>query len=334
MNNLPIIKQLELKKLKDPRKSVIFNSPSADKVSQGYFGRINCVQKIHIDSTNRTGVDRLILNKKDVDVIYAVGAGRVMDIARLIAKEWGLEVYCIPTAISSDAFLVDSTGLREDGCVTYVPSKRADEVLIDWELLQKTPLRYHLSGCGDILSIHTALNDWKFANTEKIARSDELYLPYVAKIAEGILDGLLAQSEAIARGSKNGLESILVCLAMEVMLCNLYGNSRPEEGGEHFFAYCIENKMAQFLHGEMVGFGVLVTSMIQGQDWRRIKSFMDSINFNYAPDGLTRSLVVETLSELPEYVNKHKLRISVYNDFDYGVKEKEVDRFLDQIGVD
>jgi len=53
-----------------------------------------------------------------------------------------LEIICVPTIISSDAFLVDCTGLRENGCVTYIPSKKADRVLLDWKLLKKTPLKY------------------------------------------------------------------------------------------------------------------------------------------------------------------------------------------------
>jgi len=199
--------------------------------------------------------------------------------------------------------------------------------------LKKTPLKYHLSGCGDVLSIYTGLFDWEYTNKRGVARSDELFSPSVASTAKGILNSLLSEVEEIRRGTKKGLEIIIACLGMEVTLCNFYGNSRPEEGGEHFFTYCIESKIPHFLHGEMVCFGILITAYLQSQDWRKIKSFLDDIGLNYRLDGLTESAVIETLKELPSYVKKHKLRHSIYNDFDYQKSKGKVDQFLKEINL-
>jgi len=333
VNNLPTIEWLDLQQYKDNRNAVLFTNPSAEKESNSHLGGLNIINKIYIQTADKMSIEKLAKKQVPAEVAYAVGGGRTIDVARFLAKEWGLEIICIPTIISSDAFLVDCTGLRENGCVTYAPSKKADKVLLDWELLQKTPLKYHLSGCGDVLSIYTGLYDWKYANKQGVARPDESYSPSVATIAKGILDSLLLDTKEIKNGTKKGMETIVTCLGMEVTLCNFYGNSRPEEGGEHFFTYCIENKVPHFLHGEMVSFGVLITASIQNQDWEKIKSFLGDVGLNYIPDGLTKAAVVNTLRELPGYVSNHKLRYSVYNNFNYKKNKARIDQFLEKVGL-
>ena len=256
-----------------------------------------------------------------------------MDIGRYLAAVWNQKAICIPTIISTDAFLVDSTGLRQDGCVKYVKSKAADQVILDEELLCRAPRRFNLSGCGDVLSIFTGLFDWKYTHDHGKASNREPYDSSTAIMAQGILSGLLSETEEIKNGTQSGLVATVNALAMEVQLCNLYGNSRPEEGGEHFFAYCVENKLPHFLHGEMVSLGVLLTGHLQGQDTTEIMRFMDDIGLNYKPDGLNRAIVLDTLQELTGYVSKHRLRYSIYNDFNYQDSRGQIAKFFDQIGL-
>lgn len=328
INHLPRIEWVNLKKFEDTRNAVLFTSPSAEKECETYLRGINFTRKIYIQTADKSSIERLAKEQVSADVGYAIGGGRVIDVARFLAHRWKLEIVCIPTIISSDAFLVDCTGLRENGCVTYIPSKAADRVLLDWKLLKKTPLKYHLSGCGDVLSIYTGLYDWEYANKQRITRQDELFSSVVSTMAKGILNSLLLEAKEIKDGTRKGIETIVTCLGMEVTLCNFYGNSRPEEGGEHFFTYCIENKVPHFLHGEIVCFGILITAYLQGQNWEKMRSFMDDIGLNYRPNGLTKSVVMEILKELPGYVKKHKLRYSTYNNFSFKVNEKRIKSFL------
>lgn len=306
--------------IKDKRKSILITSPSALKIAQPFLKGINFTKTIFIKNSHQDYVDSLPLKDKAVQVAYLVGAGQVNDIGRYLAYKWRLETISIPTAISADAFLVDCTGLRENGCVKYVKSKKADKVILNWNLLKQAPWKFNLNGCGDVLSIFTGLHDWR--------RADDHYNQSVAGMAQSILDGLLSQSEAIKQKTKKGLETIVNALAMEVQLCYLYGNSRPEEGGEHFFAYCAENKLGHCLHGEVVSFGILLTGFLQGQSIGPIKKFMDEIGMNYLPDGITQKIVKETLKELPAYVKKHHLRTSIYNRFDYCQNKAKINRFF------
>lgn len=333
INHLPRIEWIDLKKFEDTRNVILFTSPSAEKECATYLRGINFTRKIYIQTADRLSVEKLAKEQVFTEVAYAVGGGRTIDVARFLAKELGLEIICIPTIISSDAFLVDCTGLRENGCVTYVPSKRADRILLDWELLKKVPLKYHLSGCGDVLSIYTGIYDWEYANKQRVARQDELFSSSVSTMAKGILNSLLLEAKEIKDGTRKGIETIVTCLGMEVALCHFYGNSRPEEGGEHFFAYCIENKTSHFLHGEIVGLGILITSFLQERNWRKIKDFMDEVNLNYKPTVINKQVVLATLQEIKNYVKKHKLPYSIYNEFNYKDKKSEIEKFLNILKI-
>lgn len=49
--------------------------------------------------------------------------GLVVDAAKYIAIKQGLEVVCLPTALSVDAITAWSSAIRVDGCVEYMPTK-------------------------------------------------------------------------------------------------------------------------------------------------------------------------------------------------------------------
>ncbi len=312
-------------KLMDDRPAVLITSRTALKVSQPFINNININETVIIENSHREYVESIQIKRQDIAIAYLVGAGQVNDIGRYLSYKWQLPVISIPTAITADAFLVDCTGLRENRGVTYQPSKRANKIVLDWELLKKAPWNINVSGCGDVLSIFTGLWDWQ--------HFDEFYDVAVATEAKGILDALISQKNSIVRPSQKALEMLVNCLAMEVQLCYLYGNSRPEEGGEHFFAYCIENKIGHCLHGEIVGFGILLTGFLQNQDITQIKNFMDTISMSYLPSNINEKVVIDTLRELPQYVREQNLRSSIYNNFNYDQSKEKIKSFFKLINL-
>lgn len=314
---LPKIQWVDIRTLHDDRPAVLVTSPSAKTL----FGTLshNFFFSDHrmITDGNAEYIDNLIKDKPKTSVMYAVGGGRVIDIARLLASRWEMDITVIPTIISTDSPFADTTGVRDDGCVRYIKSKKANRVFLDWNLLDHSPPALHAGGSADVLSIYTALHDWRLAHDRHISQSDELYLPIVANQAEEIFQYLIKNESDIAIMSRTGLEAIVRALTMEVELCNRYGNSRPEEGGEHFFAYAIEPHLPHTTHGELVGFGILVTACMQGQPWQDIRGFMDTIGMCYRPKGISSQLITETLKTMPGYVNKHNLRFSIWNEYVY-----------------
>lgn len=323
ISTLPSIEWIDLSKYSDQRKSVIFTSPSAYRSSQPYIKGLSSASQVYLNSADFQSVNKLSTRKYDAEVAYAVGGGLVIDVARYIAKQQNLEIICIPTAITTDAFLVDCTGLRKNKGVTYYPSKKADKILLDSKLLLSAPKELNLSGCGDVLSIYTGLWDWKY--------SQDNYQSSVAHSAQGILDGLMSETSELKSMTPRSLETLVTQLASEVQLCYFYGNSRPEEGGEHFFVYSLENMIGHALHGEMVGLGILVTSFIQGQPVTPILEFMQKIGMGYKPEGITDEIILDNLKGMQKYVKMHGLAKSVYSDFSFPKMKSSIKDFLKTI---
>lgn len=314
---LPPIIWGDIRTIQYKRPAVLVTSQTAKILFDQYVRNFNFVDQVTVNGGENAYIDGLLKDKPDTSVMYAVGGGRVIDIARLLASKWDMEVTAIPTIISTDSPFVKSTGVRENGCVHYVRSKKADRILLDWNLLRQSPRELNSGGCCDVLSIYTGLYDWKLTEDRHTWRRNEQYSPQVAKQAKAILDYLISHAAEIKQMSFRGLDAIVRSLAMEVELCNRHGNSCCEEGGEHFFAYALEPHLPHTTHGELVGLGILVTAYAQGQSWQDMHEFMKTIGMKFRPKGVSLHLITETLKTMRSYVEKHILRYSVWNEYVY-----------------
>jgi glycerol-1-phosphate dehydrogenase [NAD(P)+] len=238
--------------------------------------------------------------------IYAVGGGLAVDAAKYMANALDLQLVCLPTALSVDAFLTSASGVRHQGCVQYIETKPPDRLIIDVDVLAVAPASIRAAGICDVLSIATGLWDWEFA-AEKGRNPEGMELiPWVADVAQAILDGAIGCAEAAGAGDADGLKELLDCLALEVQLCNQIGHSRPEEGSEHYFAYSAENLMGKGLpHGDLVGPGILLMAEFQEQETVELEEALRACHIPL--DRIPEDISGATLVGLPAYVRKHKL---------------------------
>lgn len=82
--------------------------------------------------------------------------------------------------------------------------------------------------------------------------------------AASALGRLIEGASEIAKCSDTGLRLLAELYVEEVALCEQWGNSRPEEGSEHYLAYCIEDLAGKgFVHGSLVGLCAVATAKWQ-----------------------------------------------------------------------
>ncbi len=240
------------------------------------------------------------------EVIYALGGGLAVNVAKYVAATTGRKLVCVPTALSVDAFLTWASGYRENGCVRYLETKSPDLIVVDLDLVAAAPIEIRSAGITDVLSIATGRSDWKFARDAGKNSDMMSYDASVDAMAASIQDACLVCAASAGRGEPNGLRRLLECLAMEVQLCNLIGHSRPEEGSEHYFAYAAESLLGKGLpHGDLVGPGILIMAHLQGQDVGPLKDAMRACNVpltSIAPESIRKILRM-----LPAYCAQHDL---------------------------
>jgi glycerol-1-phosphate dehydrogenase [NAD(P)+] len=249
--------------------------------------------------------DSLMENFKG-EVIYAVGGGLPTDAAKYIAFKKGIEVVCLPTALSVDAFTAWSSGIRIDGCVEYIPTKIVDELVIDFDVIAKAPSFIRAAAICDVLSIATGCWDWKFAEEKGRNTTETKFIPYIYQMAKSILEGAIDCAEAAGKGDHDGLKQLLDCVILETQILNQVGHARPEEGSEHYFAYLVENLVGPGKpHANLVCPGILIIATIQGQNIASLKRSMKYCNIPL--NTISNDVIEETLKKLPKYSSDHGL---------------------------
>lgn len=264
-----------------------------------------------------TTMERAIVEKQTealprADTIVGLGGGTALDFAKFAAWKQGVDPVLVPSAASVDAGVCTSIAVRDENKVRYIGYSVAKEIICDFALMQTAPVNINRAGIGDILSIHTALWDWKFAADQGKAEYVEEY----AKATAALLDELEEMALEINQASEKGLRWLMEAYARENAVCIRNGSSRPEEGSEHFFAYNVENLTGRgFVHGELVCLGVVLLSRLQENDPERVMRILEQTGARYQPAelNLSKTELEKSLLTLKSYVEKEGLVFSVIN---------------------
>jgi glycerol-1-phosphate dehydrogenase [NAD(P)+] len=306
--NLPVAEQMSFSAVEEKRPTLLVTSAPAWEAVKGQLHGLNISAKVEVTEATTEAWDALqssIGNQKS-EIVYAVGGGLTADSGKYIAAKLGLPLTVLPTALSVDAFITAASGIRQDGCVYYIPTKVPENLILDLDIIAAAPASIRAAGITDVLSIATGCWDWKFAHEQGQNPAGMEFIPWVYENAQSILNGALDCAEAAGRGNRDGLKTLYDCLAMEVQLCNQVGHARPEEGSEHYFAYCAENFTGHgWPHGDLVGPGIMLMSRLQGQDTGRYESALRACNVPL--DRIPADITDKTLKILPSYCKKHGL---------------------------
>jgi glycerol-1-phosphate dehydrogenase [NAD(P)+] len=306
--NLPEVNLIPLIEIEEKRQvALIYSFPAWNAVKDKL--KLPIAWKMEVFEATTKNWDHLMEGLHG-EVIYSVGGGLTADAAKYMAKLKNLPLVCVPTALSVDAFITAASGIRKDGCVYYIETKPPENLVLDLDVIAAAPPAIRAAGVTDVMSIATGSWDWKFAHEHGKNPEGMEFIPWVYENAKTILNGVLDCAEAAGRGDRDGLKTLYDCLAMEVQLCNQVGHARPEEGTEHYFAYCVENVMGHGLpHGDLVGPGIIIAAGWQGQDTSRLITALKACKIPI--DNISPEVIRQTRQELPAYCQKHGLSYGI-----------------------
>ena len=323
IGRLPSIVRCPFADISESRDAIILTTKPAWAVVGGIA--INPKQLIYVEGNTKAYMAALA-EVCEGEVVYGIGGGLAIDTAKYVAATNALPLVALPTILSTDAFLTDATGVRENGCVRYLSSKAPDTVIVDMDILCNAPAAMRASGAADVLSIATAMWDWQEAEKMGENPPEQQITPQIIDMGSTLLQTLLDNAREIGRGTPTGLKLLLDLLCMEVQLCHLCGHSRVEEGSEHYFVYAIENHLTSaeetdsgnthengsaVLHGELVGLGILLMAALQSQPWTQYRHALECLQINYRPSVISTKAMAETLINLSDYVAHHQLPFTI-----------------------
>jgi glycerol-1-phosphate dehydrogenase [NAD(P)+] len=231
------------------------------------------------------------------DFIVGVGGGRVIDFAKMTAKVSNKPFVSFPTAISHDGIASNRAVI---GDIYSVPAVMPDAIIIDTNIIERSPYRMTASGCGDVIAKLTAVEDWKLSHE----KTGEYISEYSAAINKTSAETIIECARSIRKLEDSGLRNLIEALVFSGISMSIAGSSRPSSGSEHLFSHALKMLYPQkaSLHGEECAVGTILCSYLQGKDWVRIANALKIIGLPTTGDelGIPKNIIIDALAKAKE----------------------------------
>jgi len=208
------------------------------------------------------------------EVLIGVGGGRSIDVAKLAAAKTGKAFISIPTVASHDGIASNLASVKGMERPYTVKALSPIAVVMDSGVIAASPYRYTASGCGDVISKVTEVEDWKLANAE----NGDYYGAYAASLALMSSQLIMENSERIKKNTSETVRDLLEALISCSTSMSIAGSSRPCSGSAHLFSHALDlivDKPA--LHGEQCGVGCIMMAKLHGFDWEKIRGSLQTL---------------------------------------------------------
>ena len=266
----------------------------------------------------------LFLKNKHFKKVVSLGNGKTTDVAKYIAANLRVELISIPTAFTTNVFFTNKACLFDSGNEKTFSAKIPDKVLIDFDVLKRVPFKYHLYGLCDVLSIHTALFDWKLSEHSRSEYVD----PFLFSFSKFILEQLILNKENILKKDTASLGLIIKLIMLSGYITNIAGSGRPESGSEHIIASFLDKNVDTF-HAVGVTAGILIAMKLQKNQNKVILSMLN--DFGLVDALLNDSEIISDIYDLPEKIKPREDRYTILNEKKLEYKHiKEMLSFLNK----
>jgi len=208
------------------------------------------------------------------EVLIGVGGGRSIDVAKLAAAKTGKAFISIPTVASHDGIASNLASVKGMERPYTVKALSPIAVVMDSGVIAASPYRYTASGCGDVISKVTEVEDWKLAHAE----NGDYYGAYAASLALMSSQLIMESSERIKKNTSETVRDLLEALISCSTSMSIAGSSRPCSGSAHLFSHALDlivDKPA--LHGEQCGVGCIMMAKLHGFDWEKIRGSLQTL---------------------------------------------------------
>ncbi|WP_047375994.1 iron-containing alcohol dehydrogenase [Exiguobacterium sp. ZOR0005] len=255
------------------------------------------------------------------DVLVAIGGGKLVDTAKLVAVRNGVPLIVIPTLASNcAAFTPLSVVYREDGSYDRYDVFRViiERVIVDARVIASSPFDYYRAGVIDTVA--------KFYEARYLSGDTSTVAGVDAGIALSKQCHRLLEIELTETAFRSYSEGTRYAVDHVLAIGGAVGGF-GDAGTRVAVAHAVHNALSEFeathafLHGDKVGFGLLVQeSLRRSPDVAVLRSWLEQVEAPPTLDALGLSaddiprLVVSvmretTLQQLPEPLDSDYLKI-------------------------
>ena len=188
------------------------------------------------------------------DLVLAVGGGTISDIAKMVSKDLDIPNWCVPTAPSVDAYSSGTSALKLPYRHQTEPTRPAELIIADLDVLQKAPQLLFLSGVGDLLAKYLSCLDWRLS----ALITGEIICENTAGSCLESARQALAAVKTLAVDRRAAVRSLTDAILLSGLAMQALASSRPASSAEHTIAHFWEldhgvGNTDMELHGLLVG---------------------------------------------------------------------------------
>lgn len=195
------------------------------------------------------------------DIIIGVGSGVINDIGKILSNLTGKPYIIVGTAPSMDGYASATSSMTRDGLKISLPSRSADVIIGDTDILRNAPMKMMVSGLGDMIAKYVSICEWRIAHLV----CGEYYCEQIAALIRSAVKACVDNADALLRREETAVQAVFEGLVIGGVAMNYAGLSRPASGVEHYISHVLDMRGAEFgtpveSHGIQCAMGTLIAA--------------------------------------------------------------------------
>ena len=220
------------------------------------------------------------------DLIIAVGSGVINDIGKILSNVHGCRYIIVGTAPSMDGYASASSSMSVDGLKVSLPTRTADVIIGDVDILKNAPDHLLKAGLGDMLAKYISIAEWRIAHIIV----GEYYCEEVAQLIRSALKKCTDTAAGLRKHDEEAIAAVFEGLVIGGVAMTYAGVSRPASGVEHYFSHVWDMRgLAKGtkvdLHGIQCALGTLLAARLYEAikavkpDEAKAKAYVEAFSF-------------------------------------------------------
>ena len=208
--------------------------------------------------------------------------GRVLDVCKYASYISKTPYLSIPTTVANDGIASPIAVLkRQDNKPKSLGCAIAPMMLVDTNIILKSPEILIKAGIGDTISNYMALLDWEYAS---LKGKDEIN-GYAYLMSKNSIDALM--KTRYQKICPDFIEVLVNSLVLSGIAMDFAGSSRPVSGSEHLFSHALDYYSdKKNLHGLQVALGTVSMLKLIGHSCDEVVEYLKKFEVDVNPKTL------------------------------------------------